>query len=185
MHALVTAMLLAGAPSPASPPPSPDGGERAHTLAPELTLPRAGFGLEALAAPAALLVGLGVAAYLLRRRRGSPARRVQVLESTSLGPKRSLVLARLEDELLLLGASEAGIHLLRARPAGEPPAGDGTEPEPPVQAEPPAALRGLMGRLRGRPRAMAAPTFEALLAESAEDQELRRKLARGQTGSIR
>ena len=186
MHALFAAMLLAGAPPPASPSPeAPAAGGSAAPAAP-LSLPRSGIDLGTLAAPGVLLLGLGAAAYLLRRRRRSPARRVQVLETTSLGPKRSLVLARLEDELLLLGTSEAGIHLLRARPAGEPAAEEEAEPLPPVPAEPPLALRGLVGRLRGaRPRPPGGPAFEALLAESAEDQELRRKLARGQAGSVR
>jgi hypothetical protein len=55
---------------------------------------------------------------------------------------------------------------------------------------PTGRLRSLLGRLRPRPAA-AAPLaaelagFEALLAESAEDQELRRKLAQGQAGSVR
>jgi len=53
----------------------------------------------------------------------------------------------------------------------------------------------MLGRLRGArgaadaeaPAAAGAapPAFDALLAESAEDQELRRKLARGQSGSVR
>ncbi|HET6439963.1 MAG TPA: flagellar biosynthetic protein FliO [Anaeromyxobacter sp.] len=180
MHALFAAILLAGAPPPASPPPGAPAG------VPELSLPRAGIDLGTLAAPAVLVFGLGLAAYLLRRRRSSPARRVQVLETTSLGPKRALVLARLEDELLLLGTSEAGIHLLRTRPAEEPEEEEPAGRRPPLAAEPPTALRGLVARLRGtRPRAVESPAFEALLAESAEDQELRRKLAHGQAGSVR
>jgi flagellar biogenesis protein FliO len=163
---------------------------------PALTLPRSGgLGLGALAAPAVLLAGLGVALFLARRK-ARPGRLVQVLETTSLGPKRSLVLARLGDEVLLLGSSEAGITLLRSQAAA--PAREGaavTEPEPEstgrsrflsaVRAEPPAALAGLVSRLRRTRAPAASPGFESLLTESAEDQDLRRKLARGQSGSVR
>jgi flagellar biogenesis protein FliO len=165
--------------------------------APELRLPRGGLEPSALAAPALLLAGLGAAAYVLRRRRRPASRRVQVLETTSLGPKRSLVLARFEDELLLLGASEAGIQLLHHRPSLAPAAEEAQELEPaPPARETPAGLAGLVTRLRsvrpavrqaqgGRGHAAQGPEFDALLAESAEDQELRRKLARGQGGSVR
>jgi flagellar protein FliO/FliZ len=160
---------------------------------PELRLPRGGLEPSALAAPGVLLAGLAAAALVLRRRRRPSARRVQVLETTSLGPKRSLVLARFEDELLLLGASEAGIQLLRHRPGTEaraPAAALAEAPDfdpPPLPArEPPGVLAGLVTKLRRvRPETAQAPRFDALLAESAEDQELRRKLARGQGGSVR
>jgi flagellar biogenesis protein FliO len=119
---------------------------------------------------------------------------VQVLETTALGPRRSLVLARLGDELLLLGSSEAGISLLRTQPAGAeeapaPVAHPGGAQLPPQAAsgrEPPPALAGLVARLRrARPATPDPRPFDSLLAESAEDQELRRKLARGQAGSVR
>jgi flagellar protein FliO/FliZ len=119
-----------------------------------------------------------------------------VLETTSLGPKRSLVLARLRDEVLLLGSSEAGITLLRAQPAAqvEPDAEPDADPvaiPAPIEAAPagdrgPAPLEGLLARIRrARPDRRPQAKFEALLWESAEDQELRRKLARGQAGSVR
>jgi hypothetical protein len=64
-----------------------------------------------------LLAALAAAALVLaRRRRGAP-RMIQIVETASLGPKRSLVVARVGDELLLLGSSEGGIALLTARPA--------------------------------------------------------------------
>jgi flagellar biogenesis protein FliO len=153
-----------------------------------------------LAGPAAVLLLLAAAALLLSRRRRSPARRVQVLETTSLGPKRSLVLARLGDELLLLGTSEAGITLLRSQPAAagattSPPAlamAPAPAPTPPPQRELAGSLVDLAARLMpGRRRAdgqrttLTAATFDSVLAESAEDQELRRKLARGLAGSVR
>jgi flagellar protein FliO/FliZ len=47
----------------------------------------------------------------------------------------------------------------------------------------PARITSLWDRLRGRARA-PAPSFEALLQENAEDQELRRKLAQGLAGKV-
>jgi flagellar biogenesis protein FliO len=163
--------------------------------APAATLPGALPSLATLAGPAALLLALAAAALLLSRRRRAPTRRVQVLETTPLGPKRALVLARLGDEVLLLGASEAGITLLRTQPAGPASAPALAVAPPPARAAAPArdgaaaglvdlAARLVPGRRRGD-AAPASPAFDALLAESAEDQELRRKLQRGLAGSVR
>ncbi|MFT3915771.1 MAG: flagellar biosynthetic protein FliO [Anaeromyxobacteraceae bacterium] len=153
-------------------------------------------GWASLLGPVAVLLLLAAAVVVLRRRRGAPTRRLQILESASLGPKRSLVLARLGDELLLLGSTDAGIALLRAQHAGaaEPPelvslrAAELAEAAPPAPARPGAALVDIATRLvphRRRKADPRSPAFEALLAESSEDQELRQKLARGLTGSVR
>jgi flagellar protein FliO/FliZ len=170
------------APAQATAPASPLAGADLH-------LPRAGVDLSAAAAPALLLAGLGAAAFLLARRRRAPGRRVMVLETTALGPKRSLVLAQLEGEVLLLGSSEAGIQLLKTCPAdelAEAPAAPRLAAAPARRAGPPAALKGLVARLRGaRPAPRPLADFDDLLAESSEDQDLRAKLARGQAGSVR
>ncbi|ACL65927.1 flagellar biosynthesis protein FliO [Anaeromyxobacter dehalogenans 2CP-1] len=143
---------------------------------------------RSLAAPGLLLAALAAAALLLARRRRATGRHVEVLETTSLGPRRALVLARVGDEVLLLGSSEAGLALLRALPAAATAAAAAPLP-PPSAAPPPLPARtDLLARLRGlgcSGEPAPAPGFEALLAESAEDQELRRKLARGQSGSVR
>ena len=94
------------------------------------------------------------------------------------------MLARLGDELLLLGSTDGGITLLRAQPAAAsaPPV---IQPAP--AAAPQAGLVDLATRLvrrKARPAPRAAE-FDALRAESAEDQELRRKLARGLGGNVR
>jgi hypothetical protein len=47
------------------------------------------------------------------------------------------------------------------------------------------AALGLIDRLRRWPRPDAARSFDAALAESVEDVELRRKLAAGRAGSVR
>ena len=152
-------------------------------------------GLASLVGPAVVLLLLAAAALLLSRRRRAPSRRIQILESAALGPKRSLVLARLGDEVLLLGSTDSGITLLRAQPAGTPAelvsfrAADEAARQP-APARPGAALVDIATRLvphrrrRGEPDPRN-PAFEALLAESAEDQELRLKLSRGLAGSVR
>jgi flagellar biosynthetic protein FliO len=188
--------LAAGQPLPEQPAhaSAAPAAEAAHSLAPGLP---SGLGLSG---PIAVLLLLGAAALLLSRRRRAPARRIQVVETTAIGPRKSLVLARLGDELLLLGATDAGITLLRRQPAPrESPSA--VEARPLVEAQPadpgspPAsapgeaaatlvdlAARFVPGRRRARAERPAA--FEALLLESAEDQELRRKLAAGRAGSI-
>jgi flagellar biogenesis protein FliO len=168
----------------------------ATSAAPPLALPpAAGPGLDALILPVAALLALALAALLATRRKQGTARIVKVLESTSIGPKRALVVAQVGDEVMVIGSSEAGLQLLAARPAGvdlrgaEAPARLQAVPSP---AEEPAPARGavlgLLARLRGgRPAAAppAGPAFDALLEESTEDLELRRKLALGQPGSVR
>jgi hypothetical protein len=75
---------------------------------------------SSLLAPAGGLAVLAVAAYLLARRRKGAAvdRHIQILETASLGPKRTLIMARIGGETLLLGTSEAGITLLKSGGSG-------------------------------------------------------------------
>lgn len=185
--------------------PAPTGAPAPEAAAPaQLTLPAATPGPGALVLPAAALLALAAAALLASRRRRRAPRLVNVLESTSIGPKRSLVVARIGGEVLVIGSSEAGLQLLAARPAGlegataalealEAPAPARLQavPDPAPEAAPgKGAVLGLLSRLRPRAARAAAPAeaaggFDALLAESTEDLELRRKLALGQSGSVR
>ena len=86
----------------------------------------AGAGLRQVATPAlALLILAGLGYWLARRRRATARERhIQILETATLGPKRSIVVARVGGETLVLGTSEAGITLLRtgAAAAAEVPA---------------------------------------------------------------
>ncbi len=176
--------------------PAPTAVPSAATAA-AFTLPESATGLSNLALPAVALALLATVTLLLKRRARAEPRMVKVIETTSLGPKRSLVVARLGDELLVIGASESGLQLLAARPAAEGTAAarlhavPDVAPAPAPSAAPagPNPLVTMLARLRGAKAApeaaAAAPGFDALLAESAEDQELRRKLARGQAGSVR
>lgn len=216
MNALVLALSIAAtppdaapAPAPAAPaieqaaPAAPDG----TALAPAVALPPAASAPEPAAlAPASTptlvsalpaasaLAALAAVALLLSRRRGGLSRRlVQVVESASLGPKRQLLVARMGDQLLLLGSSEAGITLLSSRPAAEleaspVPAGPPAPPEtdaPAPPSRPVAAVASLIGRLRrGSAPPEPSPSFDAMLQETFDDLELRRKLARGIGGRV-
>jgi flagellar biogenesis protein FliO len=71
-------------------------------------------GLGVTVIPAILLAALAVAAYwFARRRRVLVPRTIEIVETASLGPKRALVVAKVGDETLILGSSEAGITLLK------------------------------------------------------------------------
>ncbi|MBI5070212.1 MAG: flagellar biosynthetic protein FliO [Deltaproteobacteria bacterium] len=157
-----------------------------QTAAPAPWAPPASTGSFAggVAIPALLLAGLGAAAFLVTRKRTQRTRLVEVLETQSLGTRRSLVVARLGDELLVLGASEAGIALLTTTPAPLAARAPAQAQAPATEAAP-ADDRGLLARLRLRPQRSPAPVFDSLLTESMEDLELRRKLAVGQGGSVR
>jgi flagellar protein FliO/FliZ len=175
-----------GNPNPTATPTATPTAIATATTAATISLPAhpavLASALPSLALPAFFLAALAVAAVVLGRRRRAAPRLVQVIEQTSLGPKRALVLARLGEEMLLLGSSEAGIALLKSQPA---PAEAGL-PRP-AAAPAPGAIASVVARLKPARRA-AAPGqagFEDLLAESAEDQELRRKIAAGRAGSVR
>jgi len=217
-------------------PPSQTEGAKTASVAPS--------GLRAVGMPALFLAALAIAAYVFARKKrvlGS-TRRIQILETASLGQKRSLVIARVGDETLVLGASEAGITLLQSGdghgaaaklivPASAPveaatPAAKATAsieidedqapneldqslvdaladvPEPdgiaPTQAR--GSFRSIEGGLaslfgrkaaataaaRIEPKAAGnAATFDDLLEDSVEDQELRRKLAAGMSARVR
>jgi flagellar biogenesis protein FliO len=109
--------------------------------------------LRTVGVPALVLGALAVAAYgLSRRRRRTIHRHIQILETTSLGPKRSLICARIGDETVILGSSEAGITLLRGGTASM----GGT-----VLSSPSVADAGLS--------AAPAPTLQEVVQETPEE----------------
>lgn len=137
-------------------------------------LPTAGLPEFGSVVPALLvLAALAIAALVLARRRKAGARFVHVLESAAIGPKRSIVVARVGDELLVLGSSEAGVQLLATRPA--PPEATAAVPQELEDSQ--AGLLARMGLSR-------KPSFDELLAESDADRELRRKLAAGRAARV-
>jgi flagellar biogenesis protein FliO len=142
---------------------------------------------------------LAVVALLLRRRPESE-RLLKIIETQSLGGRRALILAQLGNEALLLASSEAGVTLLAARPAPQPkpaqaPQPAGREKAPPAP-ERPSFGRALLERLipprapELQPAGAAARqdegprSFGALLDETADDQELRRKLVAGRRARV-
>jgi flagellar biogenesis protein FliO len=157
-----------------------------------------------------LLAGLGVAATLLARRRATRTRMIRIVETASIGPRRSLVVACIGGRTMVLGVSEAGVALLDAQVGA---VGVPASPEKAQSAnfeEAAFGLRGLvqsqdqartdsaedakhegslLGRLFHRTEAPSeaarrAHEFDELLSESLEDQDLRRKLSLGEAGRV-
>jgi flagellar biogenesis protein FliO len=148
-----------------------------------------------------MLAAVAGGVLLLTRRRARRQGLIQILETAAIGPKRSLLVARVNGQTMVLGASEAGITLLQSLESktepqvamGNLPAGkqqpDDSGPE--VTSDAPSEPEGEMGvlsRLFGRrPKdssARDAAAFRELLEESYEDQELRNKLAQGLSGKV-
>jgi flagellar biogenesis protein FliO len=142
-------------------------------------------GWSSFVAPALALLGLaGLAVGLTRRRRAS-AGSIRILEAATLGPRRSLVIADVLGDRLVLGVSEAGVAVLSSRPV---PA-DGAQRDElgatlaaSFHARAPAVpAMGFFARLAGKTPPVP---FEEALGESIEDQELRAKLANGMRGVV-
>ena len=141
---------------------------------------------SSLAAPGFALAALGALAVALTRRRSRVARSISVVETASLGPKRSLVIADVMGERMVLGVSEAGISVLSTRAAPQP------EPAPfvipaPLETVSQAAANEMsfLDRLLGRvPQPNAVASFDEALRDSLEDQELRAKLSLGQRSVV-
>jgi flagellar biogenesis protein FliO len=116
---------------------------------------RSDSNLASTAIAAVLLIGLGIAAFTLAKRRGGRGRMIRILETASIGPRRSLVVASIQGRTMVLGVSEAGVSLLDA------PAGVGSEvvdhsDKPSTGALEEAAL-GLRQLVFGKPQAAEAP----------------------------
>ena len=119
------------------------------------------------------LLVLGLVSFLLAARgKKIPLRAMRVLEQTTVGKGRSLLLVEVAGQNFLLAASEAGIHVI-----GQPRGGGNLTP----QSEPRSGLLSSLGKLGGaRPVAEASqvePAFNGELARCMEDLELRQKLA--------
>jgi flagellar biogenesis protein FliO len=136
-----------------------------------------------LAAPALAIVGLAALAFAVTRRRRAAPGSIRILESASLGPKRSLVIAEVLGERLVLGVSEAGVSVLMTRPlaaSAAPEREDLLDFEvQPQRSQVPEMT--FFQRLMGK---RAGPRFEDVLGDSIEDQELRAKLAAGIRGTV-
>jgi flagellar biogenesis protein FliO len=158
-----------------------------------------------------LLAGLAIAAVVFARRRTARPRLIKIVETASIGPRRSLVIANVGGRTMVLGVSEAGVALLDAQaPVLAPGAGNaqpallGDEPaavseqlvaglralaQERSQGEAPApetkSESSLLSRLFHQREPLApSHAFEDLLSESLEDQDLRRKLSLGESGRV-
>jgi flagellar biogenesis protein FliO len=151
----------------------------------EKAAPTPAMGWSSLVAPALAIIGLAGLALGLTRRRRAVHGSIRVLEAATLGPRRSLVIADVLGDRLVLGVSEAGIAVLSSRPA--PSAETAADPliaptvEPVYPRAPRVAPMGFFARLFGKTPAVP---FEEVLGESIEDQELRAKLAQGMRGIV-
>ena len=126
------------------------------------------FSAQNLVAPGLAMAGLAALAFTLKRRKQLSGGSIHIVEAASLGEKRSLVIADVLGERLVLGVSEAGVTVLLSRPA--------PLPEPAPYVIPAAEPRGLFESIKRRG---PAKPFDASLLESIEDQELRAKLQAG------
>lgn len=158
---------------------------------PVTVAPQAGASFLGGVLPVILLVAVAVIAVVLRRRKGAPSRMIRILETQSLGPKRSLIVARLGEETLVLGASEAGISLIRTQPASaridDEPSATPTlsKPQEDTACDEPGQVRFLARLFKGRRKDDGIDvSFDDLVDESLEDRELREKLAMGVGGRI-
>lgn len=174
-----------------------------------------------------LLAGLGVVAFVLARRRGTSGRMIHIVETASIGPKRSLVVANVSGRTMVLGVSEAGVTLLDtiSHPVSEAQtefnkkevssqedtlpmsrlsslkdkllagitghkkmsALDRMDDENQPAQEEEKTESGLLGRLfshRQNEQEEVVPTFQDVLDDSYEDQQLRQKLAAGVGGRV-
>ncbi len=186
------------APAQAAAPAQAVAPAQAAAPAPSAAAESSASSWRVVVVPVGALILLGVVSLFLGKRRKANGRLVTILETASLGPKRALIVARVNGETLVLGSSEAGITLLRSR-VPESPIGVDVDMSGPD--EPPLDVRGrfrdasdeagqdspgqvrFLARLFGRkdkPEGEVEPwNFEGLLEDSIEDQELRRKLSSG------
>ncbi|HEX7598444.1 MAG TPA: flagellar biosynthetic protein FliO [Polyangia bacterium] len=160
-----------------------------------------------------LLVGVAGGVLALTRRRGRHEGLIKILETAAIGPKRTLLVARVNGQTMVLGASEAGIALLGSldgkmetpvAPVMEnlPKLMDRFEKASPVEATEPALASesepeddlepdgefGVLRRLFRRKRKLTSErddaAFRELLEDSFGDQELRDRLAHGLTAKV-
>jgi len=83
-------------------------------------------GSSAMMLPAMVLIGLGVAAYYFKKKQAKKSSIIQILETAQLGPKRQLVVAKVNGETMILGSSEAGITCLSGMYRLPPMGSEGT-----------------------------------------------------------
>jgi len=156
-----------------------------------------------------LLAGLGVGAVVFGRRHVKRNRLIRIVETASIGPRRSLVVACIGGRTMVLGVSEAGVSLLDAQGSSAVMPEVATKTQSSSLEEAVAGLRhlapaainnndevvetknesSLLSRLFQKTKRSSrsdfdGTQFDGLLAESLEDEDLRRKLALGEAGRV-
>ena len=133
-----------------SPSPSPSGHSSGET--------KSSSSMASTLLAAAILLGLGVAAALFARRRATRVRMIRIVETASIGSRRSLVVACIGGRTMVLGVSEAGVSLLdaQATSAFSPPLPEQT---PPLPLE--DAALGLRNLVLGQSEPTAATSEDA------------------------
>jgi flagellar biogenesis protein FliO len=188
---------------PAAAPATPASAPAHSSSAPLAAVAGASHSGASLVLAVVMLVAVGGGVLFLTRRRARRPGLIQILETAAIGPKRALLVARVNGQTMVLGASEAGITLLgslegKTEPqvaavmgslpaVKEQPEDSGPEVTIDAPSEPEGEM-GVLSRLFGRqPKdssARDAAAFRELLDESYEDQELRNKLAQGLSGKV-
>jgi flagellar biogenesis protein FliO len=113
---------------------------------------------------AALLLLAGAAFYLHRRRKQQQAGLIRILETASLGPKRTLVVAEVDGEKMILGTSEAGISVLTPAGRAASPWGEQTMSS---RVHLPADMLTGQTMVQGHPALAMATTSTAIPAYAA------------------
>jgi flagellar biogenesis protein FliO len=192
------------APQEAAPQPAPSPAPTSFPQGPALAGTAGGSSWFVLGV--LLLVGAIGGLVVFTRKRAQRTGLIRILETAAIGPKRTLLVARVNGRTMVLGASEAGIALLETI--------DGRQPAPVAQVmgEPPPVLDrseeavdvpmrrtrpveaatenegGVLSRLfHRRPKLVSdadEAAFRELLSESYEDQELRERLSQGLVAKV-
>ena len=87
-----------------------------------------GSGAASTVMAVVLLAGLAIAGVVFARRRTARPRMIKIVETASIGPRRSLVIANVGGRTMVLGVSEAGVALLDAQIAAIAPEAANAQP---------------------------------------------------------
>lgn len=175
--ALAQASALAPAPgktpspfdtTPLPPAPAPT---LATPAAPDFTSGSSAPSPWGLAGAGLLILALAAATLWMQKRKRGTTRHIQVVETASLGPKRSLALVVVGRQSMLLSCCDAGIFLVSSQPATP----EMLEVSAPV-SEPEADRGPTLLFQPAQPARITAP-FMAHLAEAEETQGLRQRLS--------